>query len=236
MATNKAPARVSRRHELREDQVITFYSRLAIFFEDNRKLVFAVIGAVVVLVILGAGYNLFQEKKEDQAQTALAAAVRTYERGDYQLALDGAASGVAGLLEVARTFSGTDAGNLASYYAGDALYRLGKYAEALPYFEDFDKDNSILGSAAYAAEAAILENTGDHARAAERYERAASVFVTDFTTPQYLLNAGRNYASAGNFAKARSMYERIESDYPESAPAREIAYYTARLDALAASK
>jgi tetratricopeptide (TPR) repeat protein len=236
MATNKAPARVSRRHELREDQVITFYSRLAIFFEDNRTLVFGVIGAVVLLVILGAGYSLFQEKKEDQAQTALAAAVRAYERGDYQLALDGEESGAAGLLEVAREYGGTDAGNLATFYAGDALYRQGKFAEALPLFEDFDKGDSVLGAAAYAAEAAIYENTGDYARAAERYERAASGFATDFTTPQYLLNAGRNYASAGNFAKARTMYERIESEYPESAPAREIEYYTARLDALAASK
>ncbi len=236
MATHKAPTRVSRRHELREDQVITFYSRLALFFDENRTLVFGVVGAVVVLLILGAGYSLFKEKKESQAQTALAAAVRAYERGDYQLALDGTESGAAGLLEVAREYGGTDAGNLASYYAGDALYRQGKFAEALPHFEDFDKGDTVLGAAAYAAEAAIYENTGDFARAAERYERASTVFATDFTTPQYLLNAGRSYERAGNFAKARTMYERIKADYPESAPAREIDYYTARLDALAASK
>ncbi|MEZ4700888.1 MAG: tetratricopeptide repeat protein [Rhodothermales bacterium] len=229
MATHKAPQRITRRHELREDKVITFYSRVWTFFDENRTLVFGVVGVIVLLFIIGAGFSLYQDKKADQAQTAMAAAVRAYERADYQTALDGDESN-AGLLDVARQYGGTPAGNLAAYYAGDALYRQGKFEEALAYFDDFDKRDNVLGAAAYAAEAAIYENTGDFARAGERYERAASTFATDFTTPQYLLSAGRAYEKAANFSKARAMYQRISDDFPESTEAREIEYYLARVD------
>jgi tetratricopeptide (TPR) repeat protein len=230
MSTHKAPIPVTRRHELREDKVVTAYSRLMTFFEDNRTLVFWAIGAVVLLLVIGAGYNLYQGKRETQAQTALAPAVRAYERGEYQKALDGEESSL-GLIAASERYAGTDAGNLAAYYAGDALFRQGKFDEALPYFGRFDKENNVLGAAAYAAEAAILENKGEYARAAERYEQAAAAFASDFMTPQNLLSAGRSYERAGLFDRARAAYEHIRESYPESGIARDIDYYLARTDA-----
>ncbi len=229
MATYKAPKRASRRNELREDTVITFYSKMMFFFEENRTLVFGIAGALVLLLIIGAGYGLYKDKREDQAQARLAGAVRAYERGEFQAALAGTEA-YAGLEDIAGQYGNTNAGNLALYYAGDAYYRQGQFEEALTFFERFDKDDDALGSAAYAAEAAILENMGEFARAAERYQQAARVFETDFATPQYLLNAGRNFEMAGNFTQARALYERVEQEYPESAQAREIEYFLARVN------
>lgn len=229
MSTYKAPKRTNRRHELREDKVVTFYTQFLDFFEDNRSLVFGVLGGLALLVIMGFGYGIFKDRQEDQAQEALAGAVRLYEKGDWQDALDGA-DGVKGLLDVADNFSSTKAGNLALYYAADAYYKLDEKESALNYFQQFDNDDDALGAGAYAGEAAVLESLGKYAEAADRYREAALVYASDFTSGRYLQNAGRNYEMAGDFKAARAVYKLIKDDFPDSAQASEVDMLMARVN------
>lgn len=223
---------MTRRQELREDKVVTLYSRSMEYFEENRNVVFAILGGLVLIVIMGFGYGFFKDQQENQAQQALARAVRLYEAEDFRTALDGNDS-VTGLLEVADKYSGTKAGNLARYYAADAYYGLGELENALTYFQQFDHSADALGAGAFAAEAAINEDMGNHDRAAGLYEDAALIFESDFTSARYLESAGRNYELAGNFDEAREMYEMIREDYPDSEQAQEVDLYLARVNVLA---
>ena len=228
MSTYRAPKGAKRRHELREDKVVTFYTRFLEFFETNRSLVYGILGGIVLLIIMGFGYGIFKDRQEDQAQEALAAAVRMYENSNWRGAIDGA-DGAAGLLEVADQYGSTKAGNLALYYAADAYYKMGEHESALTYFRQFDHGDDALGAGAYAGEAAVLESMGNHAEAAAKYRQAALVHESDFTSGRYLQSAGRNYELAGEYDEAREVYEMIKTQFPESAQASDVDMLLARV-------
>jgi hypothetical protein len=54
-------------------------------------------------------------------------------------------------LKIAEEYSGTDAGNLANYYAGIAYSNTGKYAEAISSFRKFKSDDVMLSTIAKGA-------------------------------------------------------------------------------------
>ncbi len=230
MSTLNAPTKISKRHEMRQDTVVTFYARAWEYVDRNRTLAIGVLAGLVLLAVGIVGYFLYQGVQGEKAQGLLAQALAVYDEGNYRLALDGDENTI-GLLEVADEYGGSDAGNLAHFYAGDALYRLGEYDEALDHFEDFDIESNVVGAGAYAAMAAIYENKEEYERAGDLYRRAASVFPNELTSPQYLLQAGRAYETAGEYDDARDAYESIREDYPESELISGLDFYLARIDA-----
>ena len=227
MSTLNPPKRISKRHDLREDTVITWYARAWGYFDQNRKVVYGAIAGLVVLVALVVGWVLYQNQQSQEAEERLAQIVGTYEAGSYQEALDGTAENL-GLLEIADQYGSTDAGNLAHFYAADALYNLGDYERALEHFEEFDKPDGFLGASAIAGAAAVYENQENFQRAADLYMEAADFFENPLSSPQYLLSAGRAYESAGAYAEAQRAYEQIRDDYPDSNIASQVEIYIAR--------
>jgi TolA-binding protein len=68
---------------------------------------------------------------------------------------------------------------------------------------------------------ACLENLGRFEEAAEHYRQAAEKYSDLFSAPYALLDAGRNYLSAGKKDKARSVFEKIIEAYPKSGAVEE---------------
>jgi len=230
MSTLNPPKRISKRHELREDAVITWYARALGYFDQNRKVVYAAIAGLLVVVLAIVGYALYQKQQSREAEQLLGAVIGLYESGDYREALDGMA-GTTGLLEIAGEYGGTTAGNLAHFYAADALYNLGEYESALEHFQDFDRVDGFLGASALAGEAAVYENLGEFERAAGRYLEAARFYDNLLTSPRYLMSAGHAFEAAGAFAEAQSAYEQIQERYPDSNLASQVDVYIARAQA-----
>lgn len=226
-ALKTSQQKASSRKELREDRIVTLYAKAWMFFDENRTLVYGALAGLVVLVLAVVGYVFYHNQQQVEAERLLAQGVRTYEQGSYREALEGAGA-TPGLLAIADDYGSTRAGNLATYYAADALYRLGEYDRALEYFRAFEKDEDFLGASALAAQAAIHANREEFSRAAELYLEAAEQFENTLTSPQYLLSAGQAYEEAGNFEAALSAYERIEEEYPDSDEAQDIGRYLAR--------
>ena len=234
MSTFKAPKRINKRHEMREDTLLSASDRFFLFFEENRSMVFGTLGVVVLAVLVYIGYGFYMDGRQQDAQVQLADALIAYGDGQYQGALDGM-DGRIGLVEVADKFSATKAGNLARFYAGDALFNLGQHEEALSYFQRFKADGNALGAGAKAAEAAIHETLGDFERAGDSYQAAANIYESDETSALYLQKAGRSYEKAGEYSEAREMYEMIRDDYSEASAAGEVDYLLARVNVLDAS-
>jgi len=228
MSTLSPTRKVSRKHELREDKVVTFYARMLGFIENNKKAVYLALAGIVVVIALIFAFSYVQSNRNAEATQMMSEAVNRYEQGDYAAAIDGDMS-FTGLLEIADDFGGTRAGNLARFYAADALYRLGDLDRALPLFEEYDKGENYLGASALAGEAAIYEARDDHETAAERYRRAANIFVSKITSPDYLQKAAREFRLSGNLAAARDVYQQIQDDFPESAEAQYVDYFLAQL-------
>ncbi|MBX2818318.1 MAG: tetratricopeptide repeat protein [Rhodothermaceae bacterium] len=220
---------MTRRQELREDKVVTLYSRFMEYFDENRNIVFGILGGIVLIVIMGFGYGFFKDQQENQAQEGLSRAVRLYEADNWREALDGNAT-TTGLLEVINKFGGTTAGNLAVYYAADSYLNLGEREDALKMFDRYNHNADALGAGAYAAEAAIYEDQGEYGKAADRYKDAARIFESDFTSARYLVSAGRNYERAGNFNEAIEMYESLREDFPDSEQAQDVDLFLARVN------
>lgn len=227
MSTLNPPKRISKRHELREDAVITWYARAVGYFDENRKLVYAVLAGLLLVVLAIVGYVLYQNKQSAEAEELLAAVVGFYEAGSYQEALEGTVDTI-GLLEIAEGYGGTTAGNLAHFYAADALYNLGEYERALDHFASFERVDGFIGASALAGEGAVYENLGEYERAAERYLDAARFYPNELSSPRYLLSAGRAFETAGSYAEAQRAYEQIQDEYPDSNLASEIDVYIAR--------
>lgn len=227
MSTLNPPKRISKRHELREDAVITWYARALGYFDQNRKLVYAVLAGLLLVVLAIVGYVLYENKQSAEAEELLASVVRLYEAGSYQQALDGTGDTI-GLLEIVEGYGRTNAGNLAHFYAADALYNVGEYERALEYFQAFDKMDGFIGASALAGEGAIYENLGEYERAADRYLAAAGFFENDLSSPRYLMNAGRAYEAAGSYEEAQRVYERIQEEFPNSNLASRVDVYIAR--------
>jgi len=230
MSTLNPPKTISKRKELRQDKVVTVYAKAWDFFAENRMLVYGILAGLVVVVLAIVGYVLLQQQRAAEGQELLGSIVSVYEADDYENALNGTET-APGLLEIAEEYGGTDAGNLAHFYAADALFRLGRYDEALEHFEAFDKGEHLVGASAYAGEAAIYEQRGEFERAGDLFRRAALTFENAITTPQYLLNAGQAYEKASAYAEAREVYQRIKEDFPESNLASGMDFYLARVEA-----
>ena len=216
-----APAAPRRAPGPRPEQ-LSQTDRLWMFWEANKRLVLTLAAALVVAVLGVVAFLAWRASKNDEATDKLADSVALFETGQFEQALrsDGAR---AGLKDIADTYGGTKAGNLAQYYAASALYELKRYDEAATYFKAFDGDGTLLGPSADAGLAAILENQNKPADAAD----------SPLFTPMHLLSAARAYLAAKRPDDARRVLERIEADYAESPEAQDVAFMLGQADALA---
>lgn len=230
MTALKTPEKTSRRQELRQNMLVELYGRLLLLYEDNRQLVYGLGVALIALILAVPGYVYYQQQQSQQANQMLGQILPTYEQGNYEQALNGT-SQAAGLLTIADDYSGTDAGNLAAFYAASAFYEQEEYDRALEYYQQFDKGNDFIGASAYAAEASIYESRGELEKAASHYEQAASQYDNKLTAPRYLLEAGQAYEDAGDYASAEQVYQRVKDEYPDAEQSSDVERYLARVRA-----
>jgi tetratricopeptide (TPR) repeat protein len=233
MSVLPSPSSTSRRTDPStgsSETSLDLVTRAMLFVEENRTLLIGILVGVAVLALSIPGYMYYQQQQSDTANDQLGRALPLYEQGRYQDALDGTANRP-GLLSIADQYGGTPAGNLATFYAADALYQTENYDQALTYFQQYEKDADFLGASAYAAMAAIYENQGDLQRAAEQYEEAANHYESSLTTPRYLLSAGRAYEKAGAYAEAERVYTTIQDEYGDTQQAERAKRFLARVKA-----
>jgi tetratricopeptide (TPR) repeat protein len=227
-----APTRRPTKEELREDKLTTGAANALTFANDNRGLLIGVAVAVVLGIVLLVGYGARQEGLDTEAATLLSRALVPYEAAEYQAALDGT-DGNPGLVAIADDYGSTDQGRLAAFYAGNALYELGRMDEALEQFRAYGAEESVIGASALAARASIAEARGEYDDAAELYERAAEAYPTAAAAPEYLVGAARAYEADGDYAAARGALETLRDEYGTSALANEAEVTLARLAVLA---
>ena len=137
----------------------------------------------------------------------------------YKLSLNGS-EGKFGFIKIADEYSGTDAGNLANYYAGMAYLNTGKYAEAISYLEKFKSDDIILNALAKGAIGDAYAQTNKQEEALDFYVKAAESNKNDFTTPRFLMKAGKTALSLGKKEEALKYFTDIKENYdatPEAA-------------------
>jgi tetratricopeptide (TPR) repeat protein len=133
--------------------------------------------------------------------------------GDRLQKLDGA---VVALDAVAKDHAGTPQAALASLEAGSALFREGRYEDALTRFDAAVAGKGPAAEYARNSRAYALESLG-------RVDEAATAFDAVRKTSkggareQATLDLARVYEASGKTDQARSLYEEFEAEFPESA-------------------
>lgn len=197
-------------------------SRTEDFVAKNQKYILSFIGVVALATIGYLGYQKFiAEPKQDEGANELFIAQQNFQKavdGDvkadslYKLVLNGS-EGKFGVLKIAEEYAGTDAGNLANYYAGVAYLNTGKYAEAIASLEKFKSDDAILSTLAKGAIGDAFAQKNQPKEALEYYLKAAEANKNEFTTPRFLLKAGKTALTLGQKADALKYFTEIKDNY-----------------------
>lgn len=191
----------------------------------NQKYIF---GIVTVIAVAAVGYLMYGkfivEPKEEQATTDMFAAQQNFQQATngvssdslYTLSLNGA-EGKFGFVDIAKEYEGTDAGNLANYYAGMAYLNTGKYAEAISYLEKFKSEDEFLSVLAQGGIGDAYSQQKQPQKALEYYVKASEMNKNNFTTPRFLMKAGQLNLVLKNKAEALKYFTQIKEEY-ESSP------------------
>ena len=203
------------------------------FVERNQKAIFGVLAAVALVTV---GYLMYQkfiaEPKQEEAANELFVAQQNFQKAVddvtgtksdslYNLVLKGS-EGKFGVVKIADEYSGTDAGNLANYYAGIAYLNTKKYAEAISSLEKFKSDDIMLNTLAIGAIGDAYAQQNKQKEALDFYVKAADASKNDFTRPRFLLKAGKTAFELGNKADALKYFTDIKDNFEASPEAQGI--------------
>lgn len=195
----------------------------------------AIIGSVVAVVIIVAGFMLYKnfisEPREQKAAAALFKGEQYFGNDQYELALNGDSTGFAGFIKVADEFSNTASGKLAKAYAGICYAQLGKWQEAVNYLEGFDGEDQMVGPAALGALGDCYANLEQLDKATSAFMDAAAKADNNTLSPVFLKKAAEIYEKQGKYAKAVEAYTQIKEKYFNSYQAMDIDKYIDRANA-----
>jgi len=200
------------------------------FVAKNQRIIIGVVGAIALMTV---GYLAYQKfvaaPKEEEAATEMFQAQQYFQQATdgvasdslYKLSLKGA-EGKFGFVDIADKYSGTDAGNLANYYAGIAYLNTGKYTEAIEYLGKFKSDDIVLSALAKGAIGDAYSQNKQPKEALENYLKAVEVNKNDFTTPRFLLKAGKTALELGNKEDALKYFTDIKDNFDASPEAASV--------------
>jgi len=192
----------------------------------NQKWIYIVVG---VLALAAIGYVLYDKFVKEPAEAT--AANDMYQAARYvmqavdapaandslfNLALNGG-EGKLGFLGIIENHSGTDAANLAHYFAGMAYANTGKYKEAVSQLDEFKSTEETLNAQALGVKGDCFAQLKQNNDALEFYVKAAGASENDFTTPYWLFKAGNMALASNKKAEALKYFQEIKDKYETSA-------------------
>lgn len=199
------------------------------FFEDNKQTVSYLLGGLFVVVIGFLIYRQFvQAPRAKEAAEQMAAAQLQFERDSFALALTNPGNGFPGFADIAEDYSGTEAGNLALYYAGVSYLNLGQFDAAIDYLEDFSPSGTITPTMKAGALGDAYSEVNQFGKALKQYQRAAES-DNAFLAAYYLKKYGMLSERQGDVAAAKEAYQQIKTDYFDTPAAGDIDKYLARV-------
>ena len=201
------------------------------YLEENYKTLLIGLGAIVLLVGLFWLGKLYLNKRNDEAQSQMFQAERYLESDSLKLALNGDGNYL-GFLDIAKNYKFTNSGNLARYCAGICYLHMGNYNDAIEFLDKYSKKDKVIGSMAIGATGDAYVELGNVDKGIIKYIEAAEFAKNSFNTPLFLMKAAELYEMKGKFSDALILYERIESQYPESNEGTTIGKYIARVKLL----
>ncbi len=199
------------------------------FIEKHLK---AILIAIVAVVVVVAGYFIYQHHMkgvETEAIAAIAKSQDAFAREQYEQALKGDGANEKGFLKIIDEYSGTKTANLAKLYAALCYVNTNKADEAIRMFEDFkQQDDETISPLSLAALGNTYVEKGDKGKGAEMLVKAAKLAGNDGISPECLFQAAKVYESLNQNDKAVELYKEIKEKYVRSSLATDMDKYIER--------
>jgi len=199
------------KQQIKQDKFTTAMLQAKEWLMDNWQLT-AIIGAIVLLVIIGIVYMAGTKSgKQQEAASRLASAFAEAKRGNNQVAileLGSIADEIGGYI-----------GARAQFYLANAHYDTRNYDEAIAnyqkYIDKFHQDKLTTASA-IAGIAFCMENKQEFIPAAEKFLEAAKYYPESPSAPDFYVGAVRCYTTAQDFARANEILDEIKEKFPNT--------------------
>ena len=201
------------------------------FWSKNGKLL--MIASTIVIVLVGGFYvyqNFFKKPNEVKAADVLWKAEEYFRMDSVNLALNGDGQNW-GFLKVIDKYGGTDAGNMASFYAGSCYIKLNDNDKAIKYLKKFSGDSKPIQARAYKLLGDAYGDLGKNSDALSYYKKAAGHFEKDeASSAEYLFSAAYFADRVMKDSKeAVSLYKELKEKFPNTTQGREADSYLAQL-------
>lgn len=201
------------------------------FIARNQSIILSIVGGIALVVAGYLVYNKFivapkeNEAASDmfQAQQYFKQAVEGNVANDslYNLALNGG-EGKEGFLGIMVSHAGTDAENLAHYYAGMSYLNTKQFQKAIDQLGKFSTKDAITNAMAIGATGDANAELKKPEVALELYVKAAESNKNDLTTPRFLLKAGQTAMTLGKKADALKYFTNIKENFEDTPEAQNI--------------
>lgn len=224
MAKKEENKSVLENQEALQEKVIGFEH----WIESNSKLVFGILGAIVLVVAGYFGFQFYTDSQNEVAQKEMFQAIHYFEADSLNLALNGDGNNL-GFINIIEDFGMTEAANLAHYYAGVSYLKQGKFDAAILYLEDFSSNDLLVQPRAYSLLGDANMELQKFEEAANYYHKASSYQPNKFFTPAYLMKEALAYEKLNQNDKAIAAYDKIINEFFESAEFQNARKYKARL-------
>lgn len=201
------------------------------FWARYSKLI--LIAGTTLIVLVGGFFaykNFFQKPKEEKAIDAMFKAEDYYRMDSVKLALNGDGQYL-GFLKIIDKYSGTDAANLASFYAGSCYLKLDDNANAIKFLKKFSTGAKQIQQRAYKLLGDAYADQGNAAEALDYYKKAARHFEKDDANSAEALFLAAYLADRvlKNQKEAIALYTELKEKYPRTQQGNEADTYLAQL-------
>ena len=125
-------------------------------------------------------------------------------------------------MDIIKNHAGTDAGNLANYYAGVAYLNTKQFDKAISHLSDFSTKDEYVNANAIGLIGDAKSELNKPEEALEYYVKAAESSNNKVTTPRFLLKAGQVALSLGKKEDALKYFTQIKEKFEDVQEAQNI--------------
>ena len=223
-----AKAKLTEQEKLQQEKVEERVSAVEKFFNENKKIIWGTLGALVVIGLLILAWQRFiMEPKKAEAREQMFPAEAAFRAGNYEIALNGDGNAL-GFADIVKEY-GSKAGKAVYMYEGICQYMTGNYEAALASLKKYTGKDPILAARALACQGDALVALEKYAEAVPYFEKAAAR-ADDMFAATYLLKAGVTCEELGQDEKALGFYKKIKDQYPQSVEGYDIDKYITRIE------
>jgi tetratricopeptide (TPR) repeat protein len=218
------------KHE--EIEVNEALERAKDFWANYSKPVSYIGTIIIVLGVAYYGYKSFiMEPKRARANDAISFAQDYFAMDSLDKALNGDGRNL-GFLKVESNYGGTEAANLAHYYAGAIYLRKQDFPNAIKQLKDFSTAATQIQSSAYRMLGDAYMDSGNKPEGADYYKKAGTLNDKDpYTSSENLFRAALAYETIGKNDEAIELYKELKEKYPKTEKGMIVDKYLARLGA-----